>query len=225
MENKKPYRIDESALREKFANYHVSFNASCLEILESEVAQVKTHASLELPDAKKIIRFVGIPLALIILGCAIFFTYDYVKNLPTSTPVEDTIVIKPVFEPKIETQPKQEVKPAVVAVDTIKTETPKKDTVMPTVDIPQKTKNIVKSNQPQKINALKKDTTSAITINPTQVDSVKKKNRVDTTSSSNRNKNTPTKKKKKRRNSLDATEDIRQSEPNSADDDVIVPNN
>jgi len=25
--------------------------------------------------------------------------------------------------------------------------------------------------------------------------------------------------------SLDATEDIRQSEPNSADDDVVVPNN
>ena len=224
MEDKKPYRIDEVALREKFANYHVSFNSSCLEILENEVAQVKTHASLELPDTEKIIRFVAIPLVLIAFGCAAFFTYNYIKNLPASTPIKDTVFTKSAVKPKIETQPKQEIKHAVVAVDTIKTETSKKNTVMPTVVVPQKIKTSTKTTPTQRSNNQKKDTNSVSKINPIQVDSIKKKNRLDTISIS-RNKSTPTKKKKKRRNSLDATEDIRQSVPNSADDDVVVPNN
>jgi len=223
MQDKKPHRINEDALREKFTSYRVSFNPSCLEILENEVAHVKTHASLELPDTKKLVRFGGIFLILIAIGCAAFFTYDYVKNMPASAPEKDTVAAeKPIVQPTPEPQPKQEAAPAVVKADTIKAEVPKHDTVMPVVT--QKTKTALKTYPPQVKNAApKKDTSSVTAINPAQVDSVKKKAKADT-ASANKNQQVK-KKKKKRKNSLDATEDIRQSEPNSSDDDVVIPNN
>ncbi|MEO8762626.1 MAG: hypothetical protein ABI388_13275 [Bacteroidia bacterium] len=224
MQDKKPYRIDEIALREKFANYQVSFNPACLEILENEVAHVKTHSSLELPDTKKIIRFIAIPVVLIVLGCVAFFTYNYIQNLPATEPIKDTTVVsKPIIEPKIEAQPTQEIKPAVVAVDTIKAEIAKRDTVIEVSS--QKVKSVAKTISTQKNNNSKRDTNRVAKINSIQVDSVSKKNNGDTTATTKNRDTTTKKKKKKRKNSLDATDDIRQSTPNSADEDVVVPNN
>jgi hypothetical protein len=222
MEDKKSYRIDEAALREKFLNYRVNFNPACLELLENEVAHVKTHTSLELPETKKVIRFVVIPLVLIGLGCTAFFTFSYVKNLPAKEPVKDsTVIAKPKPQPETKEPVKAE---APLIKDSIKNVVNRQDTIFPAA-IPQKIKTPVKTPVQQKMLTSKKDTVSVNNVKPVQVDSAKKKNKADTTATP-KNKDIPSKKKKKKhKNPLDATEDIRQSAPNSADDDVIVPNN
>ncbi len=222
MADNKTYRIDESALRKKFADYRVSFNPACLQLLESEISQVKTHAHLEMPKTKNLVKFIAIPLVLLALGCLAFFSYNYINNLPSASTTKDTVnIARPIIQPKIET-PKPEVKPKVVVADTI-TKYPKKDTVITEVEVP-KIKNI-KTLSTQKNSSFKKDTLVSRTIIKTQPDSVKKRNKTDTTSLSKNRDTSSKKKKKKRKNSLDATEDIRQSAPNSADDDVVVPNN
>lgn len=219
MQDKKTYRIDENALREKFLTYQVNFNPACLEILENEVAQVKTHAHLELPETKKIVRFIAIPVVLVVLGFAAFFTYTYITNLAPATPVKDTATVsKPVIERKIEKQPILEAKPAVVP-DSSKLETTKRDTSLETSTTNVKTSP--KIVHTQKIT--KKDTASAVKLKTSTVDTIKKKTKSDTSSVIKNKETGGKKKKKKRKNVLDATDDIRQSEPDKADDDVIIP--
>jgi hypothetical protein len=222
MTDKKTYRIDENALREKLTNYTVNFNADSFKFLEDEIAQVKTNNPIELPDTKKLVQFIGIPVAIAVLGTLVYFGVSYVKNLPASAPKKDTVTVTKPAEPKVEV--KKEVPPPVITPSvTINTEEKKKDTVIATVAQPIKVKEKKIVSPPVQVTPVKKDSTQAVVVAKATIDSLSKKNKPDT-AAINKN-NQAKKKKKKRKNSLDATEDIRQSQPNSAEDEVIIPDN
>ena len=216
MTDKKTYKIDENALREKLNTYTVSFNADSLSFLENEVAQVKTHNPIELPETKKIVQFIGIPVAIAVLGCVAYFGFNYIKNLPATMPKKDTVAVaKPVVAPKLEV--KKETLPPVNTLSIAATaEVKKQDTIFPVALQPVKIKE--KKSTGEQIKSVKKNK-----IEKTKLDSLDKKSKQDTSSISKNKDTSPKKKKKKRKNSLDATDDIRQSQPNSADDDVIIP--
>jgi hypothetical protein len=218
MTDKKTYRIDENALREKLINYTVAFNANSFSFLETEVAQVKTHNPIELPETKKLVQFIGIPVAVALVGCIIYFGASYVKNLPASAPKKDTVTVsKPVVEPEKEITP-----PVNTASVVTNTEVKKRDTIMAVVPQPVKIKE--KKTIPPQITPVKKDSQQVSVVEKTKLDTVEKKNKVDTASvNKNKDSSLNKKKKKKRKNSLDATEDIRQSQPSSSEDDVVVP--
>jgi hypothetical protein len=224
MTDKKTYRIDEKALREKLTNYTVSFNADSFSFLENEIAQVKTNNPIELPDTKKLVQFIGIPVAVALLGCAVYFGVNYVKNLPPSTPKKDTVTVVKPAEPKVEV--KKEVPPPVITPSVVvNTEEKKKDTIIATppqvVSQPVKVKE--RKSTTQQVSSVKKDSGQVNTVAKTKLDTVRK-NKPDTTSVTNKDA-VQKKKKKKRKNSLDATEDIRQSQPSSSEDEVIIPDN
>ena len=217
MSDKKPYRIDENALREKLTNYTVSFNADSFNFLESEIAQVKTANPIELPDTKKIIQFVGIPVAIGLLGCMVYFGVNYIKNLPPSPKKDAVSVTKPVPEPKVEV--KKETPPPVITPSVAVTnEVKKQDTIVASVPQPVKIKE--KKTTSVQVTQVKKDSGQVNAVAKTKLDTVRK-NKPDT---ANVNKDNPIKKKKKKRKSLlDATDDIRQSQPSSGEDEVIIP--
>jgi hypothetical protein len=222
MPDKKTYKIDENALREKFTAYTVSFNADSLSFLENEVAQVKTHNPIELPETKKIVQFIGIPVAIALLGCGAYFGFNYIKNLPATAPKKDSIaIVKPIVAPKPEI--KQETPPPVNTASIASTpDVKKQDTIIATIAPTVKNKEKKSTEQAKTV---KKDTTQINKTEKTKLDTVEKKNKVDTASVSKSKDTLLKKKKKKRKNTLDATDDIRKSQPNSADDDVIIPDN
>jgi hypothetical protein len=223
MPDKKIYRIDENALREKLTNYSVSFNADSLRFLENEVAQVKTHNPIELPETKKIVQFIGIPVAIAVLGFAAYFGFNYIKNLPTTAPKKDSIaIVKPIVAPKVEVK-KETPPPANTSSIVTIPEAKKQDTIIATITPPIKNKE--KKSPADQTKPFKKDTTQVSKIEKTKLDSLDKKSKQDTSSVSKNKDTSPKKKKKKRKNTLDATDDIRKSQPNSADDDVVVPDN
>lgn len=124
--------------------------------------------------------------------------------------------------------PKKETPPPVAVTPSVVPEVKKQDTVIassPSVTVvPKQIKDANKKTSIEQVIVPKKDTTQINTTAKTKPDTVKKTT-VDTASAS-KNKDMSAKKKKKKRKT-DVTEDIRQStqQPNSADDDVVVPNN
>jgi hypothetical protein len=227
MQDKKTYPIDENALREKFANYNISFNSSSLDFLDDEMAQVKTHKPIELPETKNILKFIAIPVAVVVVGCVMYFGYSYIKKTNSAaTPKDTTTVVKNVVKPKEEvviTTPSVE----VANTPTVAVKAEIKKQVTPVTPVPQKIKNTVKTSVPEPVAVPKKDTTPITTLVTIPVaDTVGKKSKADMAAGKEKE-NTAKKKKKKRKNSLDVTDDIRQStqKPNSADDDVVVPDN
>jgi len=225
MTDKKTYRIDENALREKLARYTVSFNAESFSFLETEIAQVKPHNPIELPDTKKLVQYIGLPVAIGLLGCVAYFGFNYIKNLPPSTPKQDTVTVtKPIVEPKVEVEKKKEVASPVVNTNTTAVKTEVKTQEVATTPITQPIRVKEKKTTPTQAVVAKKDSGQVSNVEKAKVDTVvERKNKPDTTSVSKSKDTQPKKKKKKRKNTLDATEDIRDSQPNSADDDVVIP--
>jgi hypothetical protein len=224
MTDKKTHRIDEDALRDKLTNYTVSFNADSFSFLENELAQVKTNNPIELPDTKKLVQFIGIPVAIAVLGTLVYFGVSYVKNLPPSAPKKGTVTVTTPAEPKVEV--KKEVPPPVITPSVVvNSEEKKKDTIVATApQISQPVKVKEKKLVPQQVTIqVKKDSGQVNSVAKTKLDTIRK-NKPDTAAVINKDTSSK-KKKKKRKNSLDATEDIRQSQPSSAEDEVIIPDN
>ena len=223
MSDKKINKIDEKALREKLTSYTVSFNEDSLRFLENEVAQVKTHNPIELPETKKIVQYIGIPVAILAFGCIAYFGFNYINNIPTVAPKKDSVeIVKPTAIPKVEV--KKETPPPINTASIATTpEVKKQDTIFPVAVQPVKAKE--KKYPTQQIKATKKDTTLVNKVEKTKLDTVEKKSKQDTSSVSKTKDASLKKKKKKRKNSIDATDDIRESQPNNAEDEVVVPDN
>ena len=228
MPEKKPFYIDENALREKLLNYQVSFNPASLNFLENEIDHVKTKAPIELPDAKKILQVVAIPAIVIVFGVIAYFGFNYIKDISEqSAAKKDSVAtVKPIVAPKVEIK-KEEVKPPVVTTASVAPEIKKKDSIVETPVVASHSISITakevkdtdkKSPKDQVVIAKKDDESSSAKSTHTKPDSVKK-TPVDTAAVA--------KKKKKKKKASDVTEEIRQStqQPNSSDDDVVVPNN
>ena len=229
MPDKKTYPIDEQALREKLLGYRVEFSSESLLFLENEVAQVKTHKPIEFPETKKILQLIAIPVVLGLLGTATYFGYTYIKQLPKSEVKTDRLLKdKDVVEKKIP----DTVHSASVATNVIATvpehtvATIKKDSQITVVSLPKKTKETpfhhTTIGTPEPV--IKNDSATAVKNKNIAPDSLDKKTKADTSKASKtKENNVLKKKKKKRKNALDATDDIRQSQPNSSDDDVVIP--
>ena len=150
MQDKKTYTIDENALREKFSNYHVSFDPSSLDFLDNEIAHVKTHQPIELPEAKNIVKLIAIPVSLVVLGCIVYFGYGYVKSISpsaASTPKDTIIITKKINAPIKEEHKVPDVQVSTPTVS-VETETKKQVTSLTPV-VPQKIKNTVKATVPE----------------------------------------------------------------------------
>ncbi|HTA61974.1 MAG TPA: hypothetical protein VK835_05940 [Bacteroidia bacterium] len=220
MTDKKTYRIDENALRDKLTSYTVSFNENSFSFLETEIAQVKPSNPIELPDTKKLVQFIGIPVAIGVLGCLVYFGVSYVKNLPPSTPKKDTVIVtKPTVAPKIEEKKEVVTPPINTNTTVVNAEVKHQGVTAPVVQTPVKVKD--KKTTPVQAVVVKKDSGQQVSaVEKAKLDTVRK-NKPDTISVNKDN--SPKKKKKKRKNALDVTEDIKQSQPTSGEDDVVVP--
>jgi hypothetical protein len=213
--------INEELLRKKLLDYRVDFDPACLTSLENEIAQVKTHAHIELPDKKYVIRFSMIAAGILILAVIGYFV---VQAIQTSNAEKEEskveIAPKPVIEePKVETP----ITPTVAIVDTIKPEVKNTDTISVAAVPEKKVENMVaeKKREEKKV---KKAVVQQVDSMATRVDTASKKTSVDSSSANNEQPSLK-KKKKKRKNVLDATQDIRNAAPTTADDKVVVPNN
>ena len=235
MADKKIYSIDEQALREKFSTYSVGFDPASLDFLDNEVAHVKTHQPiLELPEAKNIVKFIAIPVTLLVIGSAAYFGYGYVKNKPPIPVTKDTIpVVKTTVKPK-----EEEIKipdAQVVNTATVAAKDEEKKPVIPAVvqfsptPTINKVKNTVKNQVQEAIAMPKKDSTPAthvISSIPVS-DTIGKKVKSDSSTEVKTKDTSSKKKKRKHKNALDVTDEIRQSsqKPSNSDDDVVVPDN
>src|SRR6185312_11598955 len=171
MADNKTYRIDENALRDKLTNYTVNFNADSFTFLENEIAQVKTTNPIELPDTKKLIKFIGIPVAIAVLGCAVYFGVSYIKNLPAEAPTKDTVIVSKPAEPKVEV--KKEVPPSITIPSVVvNAEEKKKDTVIATVPqvVSQPIKVKERKSTPTQLTTVKKDSGQVANVAKTKVD-------------------------------------------------------
>ncbi len=207
MEEKKPFKIDENALREKLLSYHVSFNPSSLDFLENEIDHVKTRPPLKLPETKKVLQFAAIPAIVVVFGVVAYFGFNYIKDISDNTAAkkDTTAVVKPVVQPKVE--PKQEkVKPTVVTTASVALETKKDSIVVSTATIAAVPKQIKDSNKKptteQVIAPKKEDTTQAINVVKTKPDTIKKTVAADTSSTAAKNKDAVTKKEKEEKEEL-----------------------
>jgi hypothetical protein len=221
MTDKKSYRIDENALRDKLTSYTVSFNDNSFSFLETEIAHVKPSNPIELPDTKKLVQFIGIPVAIGLLGCIAYFGFNYIKNLPPSTPKKDTVIVtEPTVAPKIEEKKEVITPPVNTNTTVVNTEVKPQETVAaPISQAPVKVRE--RKPTPTQVVAVKKDSTPVTVVEKVKLDTVKK-SKPDTASLNSKD-NLPKKKKKKRKNALDVTEDIKQSQPSSGEDDVVIP--
>ena len=198
MEDKKPFHIDENALREKLLNYHVSFNPASLDFLENEIDHIKTSIPFKLPEIKKILQFSAVPVIIIAFGFVAYFGFNYIKDVSEKSAVKkDTVITTaPPPKPKVEIK-NEEVKAPVVTTASVTPEAPKKDTIEPvatTTTVHKQTKETKKIGAEQVVTPKKEDTTQTTNLAGAKPDSIKKV-AVDTASTS-KSKDSTTKKKK-----------------------------
>ncbi|MBS1647965.1 MAG: hypothetical protein JST67_11550 [Bacteroidetes bacterium] len=222
-ENK--YPINEDDLREKFLTYSVPFDISQVTHLENEIDQIRTHAPIDLPSKKKLLLVFLTLVGACVVGGILFLM---LQKTPEDTPKKnDTSVKVTETKPPIEnlTPPAPQTK--TIVVDTIKPEAKKADSAtIPTKIIEKKTVE-GKSNKKveQKNNVLKNNNRDTTAKSKPLSDTANKIIKQSADSAKNTEATPSKKKKRKRKNILDATQEIRDAAPNSADDDVVVPNN
>ena len=217
MPDKKPtYRIDENMLRSTLLGYTVSVDAAECNSIEQEVSSIRMQKAFVMPSAKIMIRFVIIPLLLVSTGLLLYFNMDYIRDVFTPSP-----------EPKIKTEEKVAVPPPVTNTQTAAVNNvpppvtnsvvAKPDTIVATAN---KNADTVKQHvSKQAVPVIAKPPVDSASGKPDTI----KTNKVDTTSQ--RSSDPPVKKKKKKRRRHSAIDDLKEStlQPNTADDDVVVP--
>lgn len=221
MPEKRPtYRIDENMLRNTLLGYTVEVDAAECNAIEQEAASIRMQKAFVMPETKTLVRFVVAPLLLIIAGILVFSNIDAIKTAFTPSPqplqkVEKKIVVTP---PVVKTQTVAAA--SNVPPPAVNTVVAKRDTV--TVVVNKINDSAKKQNIKQAVPVIAEPPTDSATSKKTENNIAV--NKVDTTSQKTEE---PVKKrKKKRRRRSDAyIEDVKESslQPNSADDDVVVP--
>ncbi len=228
MPEKRPtYRINETMLRSTLLGYTVEVNAAECSAIEQEASSIRMQKAFVMPEMKTIIKFVVIPLLLITTGILVYSNIDSIRSAFTPTP-------QPAL--KVENLPAGKAGKIVSSSPVVKTQTVAVINIVPPPvvnNIIAKSDTVIVAENKVNDSAKKQNIKQAgpvIADPPTDSATLKKNensiktNKVDTASQKT---NEPVKKKKKkRRKRSDAyIEDVKESslQPNSADDDVVVP--
>ncbi len=221
MPEKRPtYRINESMLRNTLLGYSVEVDAAECSAIEREASAIRMQKAFVMPEMKTIVRFVLVPLLFIASGILVYSNIEFIKAAFTPAP-----------EPVIKSEKKIIVPPPVVNTQTmavinnvpppvVNNIVAKHDTVI--VAENKVNDSAKKQNAKQAIPVIADPPTDSATSN--KAENNIKTNKTDT--ASQKTDEPVKKKKKKRRRRSDAyIEDVKESslKPNSADDDVVVP--
>ena len=219
-EKKATYRINESMLRNTLLGYTVEVDAAECNAIEQEASTVRMQKTFVLPSAKVLIQFVAIPLVLITSCILVYSNLDSIQAAftPIAEPAKVEVKQKAVVTPQpVATTPSVAVNntpPPVVNNVAVK-----QDSIVAvnkTTDS-AKHQNVSKQAVPVVAGPPIDSSTSSKPV------SVTKATKVDT--ASHRSSDPPVKKKKKKRRRSNNIDDLKEStlQPNSADDDVVVP--
>ena len=218
-EKKATYRINESMLRNTLLGYTVEVDAAKCSVIEQEASAIRMQKSFVMPETKVLVKFVALPLLLIGVCILVYANIDAIQSAFTPTP-----------QPVVKTEKKIVATPPVVTQQTVASvnNTPppvvtyivaKHDTVIAV------TNKITDSAKQEKakhaVPVIAGPPTDSATTN--KAENLAKTNKVDT--ASQKSNEPPVKKKKKRRRRSNNLDDLKEStlQPNSADDDVVVP--
>jgi hypothetical protein len=209
-DKKATYRIDESLLRNTLLGYTVEVDMAHCSVIEQEASAIRMQKTFTMPDTKVLVKFVAIPVLIIASGVLLYANIDSLQEAFTPTP-------RP--EPKAE-------KKVMVATPVVNTSTV--NAVVKPVPPPVQNVAVVKKDTVivANKNESSRETAKPVVAGPptdtvTKTESIAKNN-VDTVSQKSE---APVKKKKKRRRRSSNIDDLKEStlQPNSADDDVVVP--
>ena len=222
-EKRATYRINESMLRNVLLGYSVEVDASKCNAIEQEASTIRMQKAIVLPSAKVLIKFVAIPLLLLTIGILVYSNIDSIQSAftPLPEPVKINAVKKVSIPPPVivKTQTTAAIintpPPPVVNNVVVKHET--------NVAVTKTTDSVKQQTTKQAVPVIAGPPSDSIGSKDSKTDSVETKtNKVDTASQKTE---PPVKKKKKRRHRSNNMDDLKEStlQPNSADDDVVVP--
>jgi hypothetical protein len=218
-DKKATYRIDENLLRKTLLGYSVEVDAAKCSAIESEASALRMQKSIVLPDTKVLIRYVAIPLLLIVSGIILYSNKDSIQTAFTPAPEVQTTVAKKIAVVHSVVKPPVLVAAKIVPPPVVNNVVLKKDSVIVANKTPD-TANAKKQNSKQALPVVAGPPTDTVTSPKTA--ELAKANKVD---SASKKSDAPVKKKKKRRRKSNNIDDLKEStmQPNSADDDVVVP--
>lgn len=204
---KATYRIDENLLRNTLLDYTVEVDLSRCSAIEQEASAIRMQKTFTMPEKGMLVKFVAIPLLIIASGVLLYANIDSIQEAFTPTPRPEpktkVVVAAPVVNTSTVAAVVKPVPPPVANVAAVK-----KDTIVVT--------KAETTKEPAKPVVAGPPTDTVI-----KTESVAKNN-VDSVSQKSE---APAKKKRKRRHRSSNLDDLKEStlQPNSADDDVVVP--
>ncbi|MGZ3863437.1 MAG: hypothetical protein ACXVPN_08455 [Bacteroidia bacterium] len=217
-DKKATYRINENMLRQTLLGYTVEVDESKCSAIEAEASALRMQKAIALPSAGVLVKFVAVPLVLILSCVLVYANMDAIQEAFT-----------PAAEVKAAPAKKIEVKHAVVKAPVIAAAkvvpppaenivvTEKKENIVAEVKAPDSAK---KQNNKQALPVVAAPPTD--TVSQPKTEELARSNKPDTVSHKS---DAPVKKKKKRRRKSSGIDDLKEStlQPNSAEDDVVVP--
>ena len=217
-EKRATYRIDENMLRKTLLGYSVEVDATRCSAIESEASALRMQKSISLPDTRVLIKYVALPLLLIAGGIAIYANMDSIQEAFTPAPqVQNTPATKISIKHTVVKAPS--IVAAKIVPPPVENEiVAKKDLVVVANKVSD---SVGKQNNKQALPVVAGPPTDTATSGKTE--DLSKVSKPDT--ASKKTNDPPVKKKKKRRRRSNNIDDLKEStlQPNSADDDVVVP--
>lgn len=217
-EKRATYCIDENMLRKTLLAYSVQVNSSACDAIEQETSALRMQKSIALPNRKQLLKYVALPLALLISIILVCVNMESIQSAFTSvqapvkvTPAKKIIVKHTAINPPVLTAHKT-IPPPVENVAVAK-----RDTIIVSNKTPDSAK---KQTTKQAMPVIAEPPTDTATG---KTEELSKTSKPDT--ASQKSEEPPVKKKKKRRRHSNNLDDLKEStlQPNSADDDVVVP--
>ncbi|MGZ3866061.1 MAG: hypothetical protein ACXVC6_02245 [Bacteroidia bacterium] len=218
-DKKVTYRIDENMLRKTLLGYSVEVDAERCNAIEADASALRMQKSIALPSTAALIKFVAIPLVLIVSCVLVYANMDAIQDAFTPTPEVKVAPAKQIsvkhaaVKPPVITAAK--VVPPPQENSTVKAK--KEEVAIPEFKAPDSAK---KQNNKQAMPVVAAPPSDTVTQPKTE--ELAKSNKPDTAS---HKADAPVKKKKKRRRRSNGLDDLKEStlQPNSAEDDVVVP--
>jgi hypothetical protein len=217
-EKRATYRIDENMLRKTLLGYSVEVDADRCSAIESEASALRMQKSISLPDTKVLIKYAVLPLLLIAGGIAIYVNMDSIQEAFTPAPQVQNITATKISVKHAVVKAPRIVAAKIVPPPVQNEVVIKKDLVVVTNKVPD---SAGKQNNKQALPVVAGPPTDTATSS--KIEDLSKVSKPDT--ASKKANDPPVKKKKKRRHRSNNIDDLKEStlQPNSADDDVVVP--
>lgn len=218
-DKKATYRIDENMLRQTLLGYSVEIDETKCNAIEADASALRMQKSIALPSAGVLVKFVAVPLVLILSCVLVYANMDAIQDAFTPAPEVKAAPAKQISVKHAAVKP-----PVIVAAKVVPpppseniVAAEKKENDAAEVKAPDSVK---KQNNKQALPVVAAPPTDSVTSPKTE--ELARSNKPDTAS---RKSDAPVKKKKKRRRRSNGIDDLKEStlQPNSAEDDVVVP--